>query len=64
MAEVEEECTFYTRADQVKFHTQTNGDNIQIKNLKLSQNQATSLAWLINADNNVELEFQVKVKGS
>ncbi len=64
MAEVEEEVTFHTRADQVRFHTQTNGDNIHLKNLKLTQEQATSIAWLVNADNNAELEFQVKVKGT
>lgn len=62
MAEVEEECVFHTKTDQVQFHTQTNGDSIRIKNLKLTQDQATSLAWLINADGNAELEFQVKVK--
>lgn len=62
MADVEEECTFFTKADQVKFHTQTNGDNIRIKNLKLTQAQATSMAWLVNADNTAELEFQVKIK--
>lgn len=62
MPEVEEECIFHTRADQVKFHTQTNGDNIHIKNLNLSQSQATSMAWLVNADGAVELEFKVKVK--
>lgn len=64
MADVDEECTFYTRADQVKFHTQTNGDNIHIKNLNLTQAQATSMAWLVNADGTAELEFQVKVKGT
>ena len=62
MAEVEEECIFYTRADGVKFVTQTNGDTIYIRNLKLTQSQATSMAWLVNADNNDELEFSVKVK--
>ncbi len=62
MVEVEEEVIFHTRADQVKFHTQTNGDSIYIKNLKLTQDQATSLAWLVNADGNAELEFQVKIK--
>lgn len=62
MAEVEEELTFYTRADQVQFSTQTNGDTIHIKNLTLTQAQATSFAWLVNADGTVELEFQVKVK--
>ncbi len=64
MAEVEEECVFHTRADQVQFHTQTNGDTIRIKNLTLSQAQATSFAWLVNADGTAELEFQVKVKGT
>jgi len=62
MAEVEEECIFRTRADQVKFSTQTNGDTIRLVNLKLNQAQATSMAWLVNADGNVELEFKVKVK--
>ena len=64
MAEVEEELTFHTKVDQVKFLTRTNGDEIHIKTLSLSQAQATSLAWLVNADGAVELEFQVKVKGT
>ncbi len=62
--EVEEECTFYTKADQVKFNTQTNGDSISMRALKLTQSQATSLAWLVNADDSAELEFQVKIKGT
>ncbi len=44
--------------------TRTNGDSVRIKNLKLTQDQATSLAWLVNNDDNAELEFQVKVKGT
>ena len=64
MAEVEEECVFYTSEDQVKFHTQTNGDTIHLKNLKLTRSQATSIAWLVNADDNVELEFKIKIKGA
>ncbi len=62
MPEIENECTFYTKADQVQFQTQTNGDTIRIKNLKLTQKQATSFAWLVNADGTAELEFQVKIK--
>ncbi len=62
MAEVEEEVTFHTKADQVLFNTQTNGDGVTLRRLKLSQAQATSLAWLVNADGNTELEWQVKVK--
>lgn len=64
MPEVESECVFYTKTDQVEFHTKTNGDKLNIKNMKLTQSQATSLTWLVNADGNVELEFQVKVKGT
>ncbi len=64
MPEVEEECVFHTKVDQVQFNTRTNGDSIRIKDLKLSQDQATSLAWLVNADNDNELEWQVKVKGA
>ena len=55
MAEVEEEVIFHTKADQVRFQTQTNGDTIYLKNLKLSRAQATSIAWLVNADDNANL---------
>lgn len=62
MPEIDDECTFATKADQVKFTTQTNGDQIIIKDLNLSQEQATSLTWLINSDDEHELEFQIKIK--
>ena len=62
MPKIQEEVMFYTKADGIEFKTRTNGDTLFIHNLHLSQSQATSLAWLINADNNAELEFQVKVK--
>lgn len=64
MVEVEEICVFETRADQVQFTTQTNGDTIRIKNLILTQEQATSFAWLVNADDTAVLRFRVKVKGT
>ncbi len=64
MADVEEELTFYTKADQVQFNTRTNGDILHINNLALTQAQATSMTWLVNADNEAELEFSVKVKGT
>lgn len=62
MAEVNEVCVFETKADQVQFSTQTNGDTIRIKNLILTQEQATSLTWLVNADDTAVLRFRVKVK--
>ena len=64
MAEVNEECTFCTIADQVRLETMTNGDRVRIDNLMLTQDQVTSLAWLINADGSAELEFQIKIKGT
>ena len=64
MAEIEEEIIFHTKADQVKLTTTTNGDLLHIKGFHLSQGQAASMAWLINADSGGKLEFQVKVKGT
>ena len=67
MPEVDEVCIFETKADQVQFSTQTNGDTIRIKNLMFTQKQATSFAWLVNvvnADDTATLKFRVKVKGT
>ena len=62
MATVSETCEFETVADQLQFTTQTNGDTLIIRNLKLTQEQATSLAWLVNADNEGTLSIEIKVK--
>ncbi len=62
MAEVEETCEIETKADQIQFTTQTNGDTLIIRNLKLTQAQATSLAWLVNADNEGSLSIKIEVK--
>ena len=64
MAEINEKCEIETRADQIHFHTRTNGDKIYIKNLKLTQDQATNLAWLVNADDNAILLIEIKLKGA
>jgi len=64
MAEVEEECIFSTRVDQIHFRTRTNGDEIHINGLRLSREKAASMAWLVNHLPNEELQFQVKVKGT
>ncbi len=63
MAEIPEEVVFFTSADQIEFTTRTNGDSVRIKKLKLTQEQATSLAFLVNADNKAELKWEVKVAG-
>ena len=62
MAEIAEEVTFFTNADAIEFKTRTNGDTLFIHRLHLTQAQATSLAWLVNADNKAELKFHIKVK--
>ena len=62
MAEIDEECRFIAKADDVKFTTQTNGDIIIISQLTLSKEQAASLAWLINHPNrNVLFEVRLQV---
>lgn len=61
MPDVDEECKFTTGPDQVKFTTQTNGDQVIIRDLELSQEQATSLTWLVNADGDNLLEFSLKM---
>lgn len=61
MATIDEDCTFITGTDQVQFFTQTNGDSLHIKNLELTQDQATSLAWLVNSHR--ELVWTVSIKG-
>ncbi|KKK85547.1 hypothetical protein LCGC14_2772180 [marine sediment metagenome] len=62
MPQVDEECTFTTKADQVRLTTQTNGDTVLIQGLNLSQAEATSLTWLVNVDDEAILEFQIKIK--
>ncbi len=62
MAEVSEICEFETTTDQIEFRTRTNGDEIRIRGIHLTQEQATSLAWLINADENAVLKIEIKLK--
>ncbi len=63
MATIEEFCEFETMADQIEFHTQTNGDSLDMKKLKLNRDQATSITWLVNSDNNRPLVWTVRIKG-
>lgn len=61
MAEIEEECTFTTKADEVQLTTQLNGDILTIAGVSFDKGQAASLAWLINHVNK-KLVFQVKLQ--
>lgn len=65
MAIINEKCEFYTKVDQVELRTNTSEDKIIVSRLNLSQEQAASLSWLINATGtNTELHFEIKVKGT
>lgn len=58
----EHTCEFETTADMIELTTKTNGDRIEIHKLHLTQEQATSLVWLVNADDDAILEWEVKLK--
>ena len=64
MAEVNEICVFEVGTDQVTFNTKTNGDSVRITGLELTQEQATSLAWLINSSEETTLRIRIKIVGS
>lgn len=59
MPKISEECVFTTKADQVQFST-PHENSVRIKNIKLTQEKATSLAWLVNSS--AELEWKVVKK--
>lgn len=56
MPEIEEECIFVAKADNIEFTTRTNGDVINISGLNFTDGQAASFAWLINQCGNVVFE--------
>jgi len=62
MPQTPKTCEFETSIDQVKFTTSTNGDRLVLKGFHLDQDNAATLAWLINQDSNCRLEWEVKVK--
>lgn len=62
MPDIDEEVVFETKTDQVEFKTKTNGDSLHIIGLHLTKEQAASLAWLVNQDEGVILEIEIRVK--
>lgn len=61
MPELEEECIFTAKTDNVQLTTGANGDILHITALDFNTSQAASMAWLVNHKNR-ELEFEVKLK--
>ena len=60
MPQISDVCEFEVAADQIDFHTVTNSDSIEIKDIHMSQDAAASLAWLINTDNHLMIEIKIK----
>ena len=64
MPEIENEVIFEVPVTSLYFATQCNGDKLVLSNLELTQQQATSLAWLVNAKpDTTKLEIQIKLVG-
>ena len=45
------------KADQVLFNTRTNGDTLVVNHMVLSQEEATTLAWLTNSPKKLKIEI-------
>jgi hypothetical protein len=59
MATIPDTCEFQAGVDQVRLTTQTNGDQIAIKNVHLGKANAAALAYLINkTDNHLKIEIK------
>lgn len=59
MPTIPETCEFETSADQVRLSTQTNGDTVYIRNVRLGKDAAAALAYLINkSDNHLKIEIK------
>jgi hypothetical protein len=60
MPQIPEKCEFDVEHDQIELKTQTNGDYIEIRKVRLGQDAAAALAYLINADNHLSIEIKLK----
>ncbi len=59
MPQIPETCEFNVEADQIEFKTITNGEDICISGIHMTQNAAAALAWLINTDNHLTVEIKL-----
>lgn len=60
MPQIPDTCEFDVVADQIELKTCTNGDFIEMRRLNLNQEQAASLAWLVNHPNHLTVEVKIK----
>jgi hypothetical protein len=62
MAEIEDEITLTFQANNLRFNTALEKSTIIIEDVQLDEDQAATLAYLINNDRNF-LEAQIKLTG-
>ena len=60
MPEIENEVTFVVDSDKVILHTVTDGDTLVLEHLEFTQQQAATLAWLINNPSGTKLKIKIK----
>lgn len=60
MPTIPDTCEFDVETDQIELKTATNGDFIEIRKINLNQEQAASLAWLVNHPNHLTVEIKIK----
>ena len=58
--EIPDQCEFtITKQDQAQLQTRTNGDTVIFGGIKLSQEQATILAWLVNSPKQLSVKVEL-----
>ncbi len=60
MPQINDHCEIIVGADQFEMTTKTNGDILIIRGIDLSNEQAASLAWLINLADGEKLKVEIK----
>lgn len=62
MPVIPDKCEFtLDNADQLQFHTQTNGDSVTMVDMRLSKEMSACMAWLANS--NEQLRVEIKSTG-
>ena len=58
MEQISGKCEFEVNTDKVFLQTNLNGDTITIAGVHLDANNAASLAWLLQAEENIKIEIK------
>lgn len=60
MPVIGENCEFFTTGDKIVFRTNAEDDKIEMRELNLTQEEASVLAWLINCGEELKVEIKKK----